>query len=165
MREPGRRDSDRERKLVKRAAFVVAIASGVAAVTCTAASAGYRWVPGSSYYVRASKVENHFKKGFDSAYCSGIPRFGRRRQFPYGPFRMFYCDTKREGRLCFAIKVKVVKGARRGWFRTIPVNLSRVNCTGVRDVPARDRPTVAEDQSELRAAASSVQSTSARDGG
>jgi hypothetical protein len=82
---------------VKRAAFVVAIASGVAAVTCTAASAGYRWVPGSSYYIRASKVESHFKKGFDSAYCSGIPRFGRRKQFPYGPFRMFYLRHEARG--------------------------------------------------------------------
>jgi hypothetical protein len=162
MREPGRRDSDHERELVKRAALVAAIASAVAAVTCAAASAGDPWVPGSSYYVRASAVESHFEKAFDSANCVGIPRFGRRKHFPYGPFRMFYCDTKRKGRLCFAIKVKVVKGARREWFRTIPLNVSRVRCTGTRDVPAADRPTVAEDQSQLRAAASSVESTSAR---
>lgn len=149
---------------MKRAALVAVIASGVAAAICAGASAGYRWVPGSSYYVRASTVENHFNRVFDSANCSGIPRFGRRKHFPYGPFRMFYCDTKRKGRLCFGMRVKVVKGRKRGWFRTVPVNVSNVRCTGTSDVPVAARPTVAEDQSQLRSAADSVQSASARDG-
>ena len=165
MREPGRGDFDRERKLVNRAAFVVAIASGVAAVTCTAASAGYRWSPAVATTSGHRKSRVTSKRASTPRIARGFPASAVGSSFRMGRSACSTCDTKREGRLCFAIKVKVVKGARRGWFRTIPVNLSRVNCTGVREVPARDRPTVAEDQSELRAAASSVQSTSARDGG
>lgn len=147
---------------MKRILLSVVAASAVAAVVCAGASAKDRWVPGTSYYVKGSAVERHFTKAFDSTNCAGIPRYGRRKHFPYGGFRMFYCDTKRKSRLCFAVKVKVVKAARRGWFRTIPVNLSTVRCTGVADVAAPARPTVAEDQSQLRAAADTVRATSAR---
>ena len=146
---------------MKRTVSVLAIAAAVAAVASAGALAKGRWVPGSSYYVKESAVERHFNKVFDSSNCSGIPRFGQRKHFPHGRFRMFYCDTKRNNRLCFAIKVKVVKGLKRGWFRTVPINLSKVRCTGVRDVPAPARPSVAQDQSQLRAAADSVTSKGA----
>ena len=98
----------------------------------------------------------NLEKAFDSAYYSGVPRYGDRSALPHRRFRMFYCDTKRKRGLCFAMKVKVVKGLRRGWFRTVPVNLSSVSCVGTTSASPSARESA---ESDLRAATRSVGAT------
>ena len=78
-------------------------------------------MPGSSYYIGELDLSETLEKYYDSAYCDGIARFGKRGEFPYEKFRVFDCTTERDGDWCSDMRVKTVKAKRQGWYRWVKI--------------------------------------------
>jgi hypothetical protein len=97
------------------AVFVAALVAIVYAGTSFAQTG--RWVPGNPYYIEESDASDFLEKKFDWAYCSGIPRFGQKGEFPYQEFLVFDCSMKLNGDYCSDVRIKAVKGSRQGYFR------------------------------------------------
>jgi hypothetical protein len=78
-----------------------------------------RWIPGTNYLISEDDANSFLEKGFDHAYCTGVPRFGHRGSFPDEEFVVFDCDITRRssGIDCLDTRVRSVKGSRRGYFR------------------------------------------------
>jgi len=86
------------------------------ASTAHAAATG-RWIPGTQYPVTEQDAEKLLEQTYDHAYCTGVPRFGHRYEFPDEQFIVFDCDTTLNGTFCTDRRYKAVKADRRGWFR------------------------------------------------
>jgi hypothetical protein len=90
-------------------------------VLCVGAQARTAWTPGTSYMVEETDASDLLEQTYDWAYCSGIPRFGHRGEFPYEEFRVFDCDlTLRAGGhklYCSEQRYKSVKSTRPGYFQ------------------------------------------------
>jgi hypothetical protein len=98
------------------AALVAALA-----IPALAVAAADAWVPGTSYYIEESDLSDALEKRYDSAYCDGIARFGKRGEFPYEKFRVFDCTTEIDDDFCFDKRIKTVKAQRVGWYRWVMV--------------------------------------------
>lgn len=79
------------------------------------------WRPGTPYYIAEEDASNLLEKTYDSVYCDGIARFGKRGEFPYEEYLRFDCSTELNGRYCSDARYRSVKANRRGWFRLILV--------------------------------------------
>ena len=99
------------KRLIALAATVV-----VALVAVGAASAG-SWRPGTPYLIAESDASDLLERTYDYAYCSGIPRFGHRGEFPYEEFLYFDCTTKLDRNYCSDVRYRSVKASRRGYFQ------------------------------------------------
>ena len=81
-----------------------------------AATSG-RWVLGQNYLIEEYDATDLLERTYDSAYCSGIPRFGHRGEFPYEEYVVFDCSTTLDDTSCFNRRYKAIKGSRQGYFR------------------------------------------------
>ena len=79
------------------------------------------WKPGTNLFIAEDDANDLLERYYDSAYCSGIPRFGKRGEFPYEEFVRFDCTTERDGDFCSDTRYKSVKAAKRNYFRLIIV--------------------------------------------
>lgn len=96
------------------AAFIIAVCT--ISIGVNDASAG-TWVPGTNYYVSEDDANDFIDDVFDTAYCSGINRFGHRGEFPYEEFVVFDCSLSRDDYYCTGVRFKAVKGAHRGYYK------------------------------------------------
>jgi hypothetical protein len=93
--------------------FAMLALIGGAAGTAQAGS----WIPGTPTMVGEDEVQDLIEEHFDWAYCSGIPRFGHKGEFPYETFVVFDCDIKLDSSYCSDARIKAVKGTKRGYFK------------------------------------------------
>ncbi len=96
--------------------LVMGIATATNAVSATTATAG-SWLPGTPYLISEMDASDALERKYDSAYCSGIPRFGHRGEFPYEEFIIFDCTLTLDDLYCSDVRYKSVKGSKRGYFR------------------------------------------------
>ena len=80
-----------------------------------AASAASQWKPGAPHYQTEAWMNDVLEQRYDRAFCDGIPRFGKRGQFPYDQYIVFDCDTKRNGRYCVDARWKAVNSTKQGF--------------------------------------------------
>jgi hypothetical protein len=102
---------------VKFVLLLALVACGLAAAST--AEAG-RWVPGTPYMVAEEDMQDLLEKSWDSAYCQGVPRFGKQGEFPYEEYVVFDCSVESRGRTqlsCYDVRYKAIKASRRGWFK------------------------------------------------
>ena len=95
----------------------------VCAISVPVASAA--WVPGSNYLISEEDATDYIESKLDHAYCTGIPRFGHRGEFPYEEFLVFDCDIELNGSTCYDWRFKAVKGSRYGMFRLVKLRDAR----------------------------------------
>ncbi len=88
--------------------------------TSAMAASSVKWKPGNPYYISEEDAYSLLEKTYDSAYCTGIPRFGHQGEFPYEEFIIFDCDVSMHGNngfYCSDQRYKGIKGSRPGYFR------------------------------------------------
>jgi hypothetical protein len=90
-----------------------------------AAAAVARWVPGNPYMVTEDDANSFLERNLDHVYCTGIPRFGHRGEFPYEEFVYFDCAVSHDGGYCSGWRVRAVKGKAPGFFRMVVVRRGR----------------------------------------
>jgi hypothetical protein len=105
--------------------FLVTAIAAAGALTLTGSASAGRWIPGTPYMITKDDATSFLEKGFDHAYCAGVPRFGHRGSFPNEEFLVFDCDISRRssGINCFDTRFRGVKGSRPGYFRLRLVHL------------------------------------------
>lgn len=98
--------------------FMVMVIAGLALIggAASTAQAG-SWIPGTPTMVSEDEVQDLMERHADWAYCSGIPRFGHKGEFPYETFVVFDCDMKLNQVYCSDARVKAVKASKRGYFK------------------------------------------------
>ena len=101
--------------MVKRTLILVAIIAVTGALASNA-SAG-TWKAGTPWMVEESDMQDLLEQTYDWAYCTGIPRFGVKGEWPSEIFVMFDCDVKRDGIYCSGYRVKSIKAKQRGYFK------------------------------------------------
>lgn len=104
-------------------AIVVAVV-GLALTGQAVAGVDGAWIPGSNYMVEEMDASDLLEKTYDSAYCDGIARFGKRGSFPYEEYLVFDCDIFHDDWSC-ENRYKSIKGTKRGWFK---LRLLREDC-------------------------------------
>lgn len=82
------------------------------AATATAVS---HWKPGAPHYQTEAWMNDVLEQRYDHAFCDGIPRFGRRGQFPYEQYLVFDCDTKLNGQYCVNSRWKAINSTKQGF--------------------------------------------------
>ena len=73
--------------------------------------------PWHHYLISEDEAASFLERVVDHVYCRGIPRFGHRGEFPYEEFVYFDCSAERNGAYCSGIRIKGVKGTKRGYHR------------------------------------------------
>lgn len=68
-------------------------------------------------YISETDASDLLEQTYDSAYCDGIARFGKRGEFPYEEYVRFDCTTEIDGEYCTDGRYRAVKASRKGWFR------------------------------------------------
>lgn len=91
------------------------VASAVIALI-VAAPASAVWKPGAPAWATEANMNQLLERYYDHAYCDGIPRFGKSGQFPYEKYRVFDCDTRRNGVYCVNARWKAVNAKQWGSF-------------------------------------------------
>jgi hypothetical protein len=90
-------------------------------LSVTANAQSTTWVPGTKYFIEETDASDLLERTYDWAYCSGIPRFGHRGEFPYETFRVFDCSfslkTSRADLYCSDQRYAAVKATRYGYYR------------------------------------------------
>lgn len=104
-------------KAVGLAALLAAVAIAVMLAPAAGAAPAGSWIPGSPYMVEETDASDLLEKGFDHAYCEGIPRFGHAGEFPYERFTTFDCSWSLNGKYCSDGRYRSVKDSQRGYFR------------------------------------------------
>ncbi len=99
-----------------------AVASVIAGVFFVETSYAGSWRAGTPTMVEESEMSDLLEQTYDWAYCTGIPRFGQKGEFPYEMFVVFECSTKRDGMYCSDYRVKAIKAKQRGWFKLKFIN-------------------------------------------
>ena len=97
--------------------LLLTILLAVLASAGAANAAVARWVPGTNYLISETDANNALERGYDHAYCTGVPRFGHRGEFPYEEFVVFDCSISINRTYCSDQRYKAIKGSRPGYFR------------------------------------------------
>ena len=97
------------------------VAALAVAIAVPAVAAAATWKPGTPFYIAEEDANRLLERTYDSAFCDGIARFGKRGEFPYEEYLRFDCSTERNGQYCTDARYKSVKAARRNYFRLVLV--------------------------------------------
>lgn len=93
--------------------LLAALAALMLASTATASP----WKPGTNLLVSEEDMGDLLEMAYDTAYCSGIPRFGHSGEFPYEEFIVFDCTVKINGTICSDRRYRAIKASKRFYYK------------------------------------------------
>jgi hypothetical protein len=99
--------------------FVICLVTLVAGLGLVAGASAGSWIPGTPTMVSEDEMDSLLEQTYDSAFCQGVSRFGKKGEFPDEVYVVFDCTIQRRGATsytCYDRRYKAIKKSPRGYF-------------------------------------------------